>query len=247
MKVNASKIQLLTAAAMLVLVSSGVAAYAQGQYASASLSPSAAGQFAFAQDSTNSTSTESTSSTSTTSAQTNSTTTETTSTEAGTTNSSGTATAATALCQPPAATERGRLILPITQVGAATGGSISFPINSRGCMASITTVGGVFGVHIVLRYAKAVTQYNAVLVANGTSYALGSMVTGRDGSGQMLNQVLLSAGTYTVSLQIFDASSSPGQSTLVLQTAQGTIVSPQAPTSNSTQLSNHDLSSGRDK
>jgi len=99
-------------------------------------------------------------------------------------------------------------------------------------------VGGIFSVQIVLRYAKPVTQYNVVLVANSTSYTLGSMVTGPDGSGQMQNQVLLKPGTYVVSLQILDTSSNPGQSTLVLQTAQGTIVSPPFPTPSNAQQPN---------
>jgi hypothetical protein len=104
-----------------------------------------------------------------------------------------------------------------------------------GCVASITTVGGIFNIHVALQYAKPVTQYMVVLVANGTSYTLGNMVTGRDGAGQMQNQVLLKSGTYVVSLQIYDTSSNPGQSTLVLQTAQGTIVSPPFPAANSGQ------------
>jgi len=92
-------------------------------------------------------------------------------------------------------------------------------------VASIETVGGVFKVEIALRFAKPVTQYNVVLVANGTSYTLGNMVTGHDGAGQMQNQVLLKPGTFAVSIQIFDTSTAPGQSTLVMQSAQGTVVS----------------------
>jgi hypothetical protein len=96
---------------------------------------------------------------------------------------------------------------------------------SKGCVASITTVGGVFNVQIALRYAKPVTQYNVVLVANGTSYTLGNMVTGPEGSGQMQNQVLLKVGTYAVSIQIFDTSTTPGTNALVMSSAQGTVVS----------------------
>jgi hypothetical protein len=51
------------------------------------------------------------------------------------------------------------------------------------------------------------------------------MVTGHEGSGQMQNQVLLKTGTYVVSIQIFDTSTTPGTNTLVMQSAQGTIVS----------------------
>jgi len=96
---------------------------------------------------------------------------------------------------------------------------------TKGCVASITTLGGVFNVQIALRFAKPVTQYNVVLVANGTNYVLGNMVTGHEGSGQMQNQVLLKTGTYVVSIQIFDTSTTPGTNTLVMQSAQGTIVS----------------------
>jgi len=63
------------------------------------------------------------------------------------------------------------------------------------------------------------------------------MVTGPNGAGQMQNQVLLKTGTYIVSLQIFDTSSNPGQTTLVLQTGQGTIVSPAFPSATSNQQS----------
>jgi hypothetical protein len=90
-----------------------------------------------------------------------------------------------------------------------------------------------------------VTQYNVVLVANGTSYTLGNMVTGQDGTGQMQNQVLLKPGTYVVSIQIFDTSSNSGQSTLVLQTSQGTIVSPPFPAADSTQPPNQGNQGGQ--
>jgi hypothetical protein len=189
MQVNRGKLQILIVAAMLVLVSGGVVAYAQGQSTSSASSDS---------------SSTTTSTTITTSNQT--------------------------LCQPPTPAPVGRLVLPITATGASgsAGSSISFS-NGRGCLASISSVGGVFNVQIALRSAKPVTQYNVVLVANGTSYTLGNLVTGPAGNGQMDNQVLLKTGTYLVSIQIYDTSSNPGQSTLVLQTGQGTITSPPFP------------------
>ena len=107
--------------------------------------------------------------------------------------------------------------------------------DNNGCVARIAAVGGIFDVSISLRYAKPVTQYSVVLVANGTTYTVGNMVTGQNGEGQIDNQVLLSVGTYTVSIQIFDVSSNPGHSTLVLQTGVGTIVSPPFPTATSGQ------------
>ncbi len=225
MQVSTGKLQILTVAAMLVLLSGGIAAYAQNQPASSSIAPAGASPIALA-DSTDSTSTTSTSSTSST----GSTTTVTSTVTATTTATSTTTTANYTLCTPPTtAATVGRLVLPITPTTQPVKGSISFS-DSRGCVASITSVGGVFNVQVILRYAKPVTQYNVVLVANGTNYALGSMVTGQDGAGQIQNQVLLKTGTYVVSLQIFDTSSTPGQSTLVLQTGQGTIVSPPFPT-----------------
>jgi hypothetical protein len=90
-----------------------------------------------------------------------------------------------------------------------------------------------------------VTQYLVVLVANGTSYTLGNMVTGPDGAGAMQNQVLLKTGTYAVSIQIFDTSSNPGHSTLVLQTGQATIVSPPFPTADSGQQSHQGSEDGQ--
>ncbi len=228
---------------MLVLVSGGIAAYAKNQSVSAA-NASAPAQVALVPDTTNSTSSSTTTSTST---QTTSSSSTVTSTVTVTTTASSTTTTPPApLCQSPSATEVGRLVLPITAAGATSTGSISFPI-SKGCIAYITSVGGIFNVQIVLRYAKPVTQYNVVLVANSTGYTLGSMVTGPDGSGQMQNQVLLKPGTYVVSLQILDTSSNPGQSTLVLQTAQGTIVSPPFPTPNSAQQPNQHGDSDGDK
>jgi hypothetical protein len=106
---------------------------------------------------------------------------------------------------------------------------------SKGCSASIKTVGGIFSVEVTLRFAKPVTQYSIALVANGTSYTLGNMVTGPDGSAQAQNQVLLKTGTYVVSIQVFDTSATPGQGTLVMQSAQGTIVSAPFPTPNANQ------------
>jgi len=218
MQVNAGKLQLLTVAAMLVLVSGGIAAYAHNTYAPSTGTPAA--PVAAADD--NSASSMFTSTDTTT---TFSTSTSTTSTISSTTSENHT------LCQPPSTGKVGRLVLPITATGSSTG-SIAFT-DGRGCLASITTVGGVFNVQILLRYATPVTQYNVVLVANGTSYTLGNMVTGPEGAGQMQNQVLLKTGTYVVSIQIFDTSSNPGHSTLVLQTGQGTIVSPPFPAANS--------------
>jgi hypothetical protein len=204
MQVNTGKLQILTAAAILVLISGGIAAYAQEK--NFSLQPLAAAD----QQSSTSTSTSSSNETSKSTAAAAVTTT--------------TTTTAGPPCTPPVAPGQvGRLTLPISP-GQSQSGTIVFA-GSKGCVASITTIGGVFSVEITLRYAKPVTQYNVVLVANGTSYPLGNMVTGPEGSGQMQNQVLLKTGTYTVSIQIFDTSTTPGTSTLVMQSAQGTIVS----------------------
>jgi hypothetical protein len=214
MKVDTGKLQILTAAAILVLISGGIGAYAQAQNSSTTTTTSSSGSAS--QTSTTSNSSQTTSSTT-------STTTSTTTTPAP-------------LCTSPAAAGQvGRLTLPISP-GQSQVGTVVFA-GSKGCTASITTVGGIFNVEIALRSAKAVTQYNVVLVANGTSYTLGNMVTGPDGSGQMQNQVLLKTGTYAVSIQIFDTSSNQGQSTLVMSSAQGTIVSAAFPTPNNHQQS----------
>lgn len=216
MQVDTGKLQILTVAAILVIISGGIAAYAQDQSSSTTSATTVA-----ASNSTNSTNSTSTQASSTG--------------KANAVNAlASPATANSTLCA-PAASRVGRLVLPIVPSGSQAG-TISFADN-RGCHASITTVGGVFNVQIVLRFAKPVTQYNVVLVANGTSYALGNMVTGQEGAGQMQNQVLLKPGTFSVSIQIFDTSSTPGQSTLVLQSAQGTIVSPPFPTTTSHQQS----------
>jgi hypothetical protein len=245
MKVDTGRLQILTVAAMLVLVSGGIAAYAQNQSSSPTSTTGAPIAASSGAPTTNSTGSSGlqmeaadTSTTFTTTITT--TTTLTTTTSTTTTNYP--------LCTPPTAQGHpGRLILPITPITQPQAGAISFS-DGRGCLASITTVGGIFSVEIALRYAKPVTQYNVVLVANGTSYTLGNMVTGQGGTGQLLNQVLLKTGTYVVSIQIFDTSSTPGQSTLVLQTGQGTIVSPPFPTPDSnTQSSTHTQSSQDDK
>lgn len=225
MQVNAGKLQILTVAAMLVIVSGGLAAYAQNQYSPSSGTPVAGAPGASDNQASMFTSTDTT-------------TTFSTSTSTTSTISTSTTSTSQTLCQPPSTGKVGRLVLPITATGASTG-ALSFS-DGRGCLASITTVGGVFSVQIMLRYAKPVTQYNVVLVANGTSYTLGNMVTGPEGAGQMQNQVLLTTGTYAVSIQIFDTSSNPGHSTLVLQTGQGTIVSPPFPTSSSNQQTGPD-------
>jgi len=208
MHLDTGKLQILTAAAILVLISGGIAAYAQDK--NFSIQPIAAADQV------------SSSSTTSSSDQTSSTTSKSTAAAAVTTTS--TTTTAGPPCTPPTAPGQvGRLTLPISP-GQSQTGTVVFG-GSKGCVASITTIGGVFNVEIALRYAKPVTQYNVVLVANGTSYTLGNMVTGPEGSGQMMNQVLLKTGTYVVSIQIFDTSTTPGTSTLVMQSAQGTIVS----------------------
>jgi hypothetical protein len=193
---------------MLVLISGGIAAYAQDPSSPAG-SAAAAAAVSTTTSTTNSTSTTTMVVTSATSA-----------TSANRT-----------VCAPP--TQVSRLTLPITSVTVPTEAAF----DTRGCFASIATVGGIFNVHIILRYAKPVTQYHAVLVANGTSYPLGNMVTRRDGIARMHNEVLLTPGTYIVSIKIFDDSSTPGQSTLVMQTGQDTIVSHAFPTASSNQSS----------
>jgi hypothetical protein len=228
MQVNAGKLQILTVAAILVLVSGGIAAYAQNQFAPSSGAPAGAAPGASAAQDNNSTSSMFTSTDTTTTFSTSTSATSTISSTSTTTSGNHT------LCQPLSTGKVGKLVLPITANVSSAGGGISFFL-SRGCFASITTVGGIFNVDIALRYAKPVTQYMVILVANGTSYTLGNMVTGRDGAGQIQNQVLLKTGTYVVSIQIYDTSSNPGQSTLVLQTGQGTIVSPPFPAANSGQ------------
>jgi len=202
MHLDTGKLQILTAAAILVLISGGIAAYAQDK--NFSIQPIAGADQVSSSSTTTSSSDKSTAAAAVT--------TSTTTTTAG------------PPCTPPAAPGQvGRLTLPISP-GQSQVGTVVFG-GSKGCVASITTIGGVFNVEIALRYAKPLTQYNAVLVANGTGYTLGNMVTGPEGSGQMMNQVLLKTGTYGVSIQIFDSSTTPGTNTLVMQSAQGTIVS----------------------
>jgi len=232
MQINAGKLQILTVAAMLVLISGGIAAYAQDQSASNAGSTNGAAPSAGAASATSTAPVQMTPADTVTTF----TTTVTSTTILTTTSTTSTTSASYTLCQPTSTGKVGRLVLPITAAGSQTG-AISFSDN-KGCVATITAVGGIFSVGITLRYAKPVTQYNVVLVANGTSYTLGNMVTGPDGAGQMQNQVLLKTGTYVVSLQIFDTSSNPGQSTLVLQTGQGTITSPPFPSASSSQRPN---------
>ena len=233
MKVDTGKLQILTVAAILVLISGGIAAYAQGQSSSTTIPASATAGAASSTSTTGGTSSTPLQMTTADTVTTFTTTMTTTTTLTTTTSTTSTTTANYPLCTPPATQGQvGRLVLPITPSTQSQTGAITFS-DSKGCVATITTVGGIFSVDIALKYAKPVTQYDVVLVANGTSYTLGNMVTGPDGTGQMQNQVLLKTGTYAVSIQIFDVSSTPGQSTLVLQTGQGTIVSPPFPAANS--------------
>ncbi|MGH9919575.1 MAG: hypothetical protein ACRD6W_12015, partial [Nitrososphaerales archaeon] len=123
MQVNAGKLQILTVAAMLVIVSGGIAAYAQAQSASPGSTPAGGVPIALAGSGTNSTSSSSTSTS---------------------TSATSTTIANQTLCQPTTPIKVGRLVLPITATGSVTS-SISFS-NDRGCYASITTAGGVFNV-----------------------------------------------------------------------------------------------------
>lgn len=230
MQVTTGRLQILTVAAILVLVSGGIAAYAQGQSSQYNPSTAPSNPGSGGTTAAGSAPVEFQPDDGTTTFSTTVTVTTTVTTTTKSTSTTTTSTPPTPLCTPPTQPgQPGRLVLPITAAGSQSG-AISFS-DGRGCTATITTVGGIFNVQIALRYAKPITQYNAVLVANGTSYTLGNMVTGPDGSGQMQNQVLLASGTYVVSIQIYDTSSNPGQSILVLQTGQGTIVSPPFPTS----------------
>ena len=90
------------------------------------------------------------------------------------------------------------------------------------------------------------TQYNVVLVANGTSYTLGNMVTG---PGR------LRADAEPSPLEDRDIRRlppnlrhvvNPGQSTLVMSTGQGTIVSPAFPTPNANHQTGQSNSNNSD-
>jgi hypothetical protein len=205
MKVSTQKLQILTAAAIFLLISGGIAAYALNQ-------PASAGAAGADQTTTSSTAQNSTSTA--------------TSGSSTMTTTSGNYT----LCA-PGASHIGRIVLPIkpTQSIMANGTDAITFAKTTSCYAAITTVGGIFSVHVLLRHTKPVTEYHVVLVANGTAYPVGSMVTGPAGNGRMLDQVLLKPGKYDVFLQFYDISSSPGHSTLVLQSAQGIVVSPPFP------------------
>jgi hypothetical protein len=221
MKIDTNKLQILTAVAILVLVSGGIATYAQVQSTSSSTSSTIGSASA---SSSSSTSTQTSTSTSTSTV---------TSTVTATNTTTTTSTPAPLCANPAAAGQPGRLILPISpSQSQAQSGTIVFT-KDGGCVASITTVGGIFYVDIQLRHAKPVTQYSIVLVANGTGRTLGNLVTGPDGAGQIRDQLLLTTGTFAVSIQIFDTSSAPGQSTMVMQSSTGTIVSPPFPTTTS--------------
>jgi uncharacterized protein (UPF0333 family) len=190
MKVDTGRLQILTAAAILVLITGGIGAYAQAQNSSST---------------TTSTSTTGSASQSSTSSSNSSS----SSTAAAAATTTTTTTTNGPLCASPAAAGQvGRLTLPIS-AGQSQSGTVVFS-GSKGCSATIKTVGGIFSVEVTLRFAKPVTQYSIALVANGTSYTLGNMVTGPDGSAQAQNQVLLKTGTYVVSIQVFDTSATPG-------------------------------------
>jgi hypothetical protein len=205
MKVSTQKLQILTAAAIFLLISGGIAAYALNQ-------PDSGGASGADQTTT------------TTSSATQN------STSTATSGSSATTTGNYTLCA-PGTSHIGRIVLPIkpTQSVMANGTDAITFAKTTSCYVAITTVGGIFSVHVLLRHTKPVTEYHVVMVANGTTYPVGSMVTGPAGNGRMVNQVLLKPGKYDVFLQFYDVSSYPGHSTLVLQSAQGTVVSPPLP------------------
>src|SRR5437879_320487 len=119
MQLDTGKLQILTAAAILVLISGGIAAYAQDK--NFSLKPLAAAD----QQSSSSTTTSSSNETSSTKS---------------TTAAAVTATATTAagpLCTAPAAPgQAGRLTLPISP-GQSQVGTVVFA-GTKGCVASIT-------------------------------------------------------------------------------------------------------------
>jgi hypothetical protein len=198
---------MLTAAAIFLLISGGIAAYALNQ-------PDSAGAAGADQTTTTTTTSSATQNSTSTAAS----------------GSSTTTTGNYTLCA-PSASYVGRIVLPIkpTQSVMANGTDAVTFAKTTSCYAAITTVGGIFSVHVLLRHTKPVTEYHVVLVANGTAYPVGSMVTGPAGNGRMLDQVLLRPGRYDVFLQFYDVSSSPGHSILVLQSAQGVVVSPPFP------------------
>src|SRR6266849_82269 len=121
MHLDTGKLQILTAAAILVLISGGIAAYAQDK--NFSLQPLAAADQQSSSSTTTSSSNETSSSTKSTTAAA-----VTTTTTAG------------PLCTAPAAPgQAGRLTLPISP-GQSQVGTVVFA-GSKGCVASITTLG----------------------------------------------------------------------------------------------------------
>jgi cytoskeletal protein RodZ len=138
--VDTGKLQIPRAAAILVLISGGIAAYAEDQTSSKTNTTSTTTDVA-----------SGTSTTSSSSSQTSSTSTTSTGTAAATTTTSTTTAITPLRTSPSAAGQVGRLILPITS-SLSQIGSIQFS-DSKGCVVSITTAGGVFSVQISLRYA----------------------------------------------------------------------------------------------
>jgi hypothetical protein len=91
--------------------------------------------------------------------------------------------------------------------------------------AILTIRGDAIYLQAEINRANPLTQYSITLDINGVSHLLATMVTDQNGNGQVTAQILLQNGVYAISVQVFDTTSF-SSSTLVLQSASVTVMLP---------------------
>ncbi len=203
MKLHATKTQIITAAAVLLLLGGFTTVFAlptnPGQPASATTSISSAPLPTVSKSSTT------------------------------TTTVAPTATTSIVICNPISATSATCIPLcptffdlklnPVPVLNAAT-------TYRYGTGHAILTIrGDAIYLQAVINNANPLTQYSITLDINGVSHLLATMVTDQNGNGQVTAQILLQNGVYAISVQVFDTSSFT-LPTLVLQSASVTVKLP---------------------
>ena len=211
MKSFSTKTQLVTVAAVLLLLGGFTAAFAY----TTDQNPAGVGAGSNGQPSTTTSSTSPTVKTST------STTTSVapTVTMTVTSNTVTTCDSATAVCSYMCRTFFNLKLNPVPVQGAPTDyryGTGQVFLNLRGDTVYLQAM---------IRNAEPLTQYSITLDINGVSHLLATMVTDKNGDGLVVAQILLQKGVYAISAQVFDTThfTSP---TLVLKSDSVTVTIP---------------------
>ena len=221
MNLHLTRTQIITAAAVLLLLGGFTTAFAYPAHASSSGGTATTSTSSTVQP-TASTSTSTSASTSTKSTSTTS-----VSLTGSVSKTATTTSIAVITCGPTAATCipicRNYFDLQLNPVPIPSGLS-SYRYGVGHVILSIQ--GDAIYMTATINNAMPLTEYDITLNINGANHLLATMVTNQRGDGEVTAQILLQNGVYSISAQVFDMTNFSSQ-TLVLQSVSVTVTLPQ--------------------